>query len=50
MKRSGPTEPLANPDVSESEDAGSFQVIALPALARIKLTACATRIAPTCVT
>jgi hypothetical protein len=29
---------LANPDVSESEDAGKFRVIALEALARIKLT------------
>ena len=34
-----PHEPLANPDVGESEDAGLFQVIALPALVRIKLTA-----------
>ena len=34
-----PTEPLANPDVSESEDAGLFRVIALDALVRIKLTA-----------
>ncbi len=33
-----PHEPLSNPDVSESEDAGQFRVIALPALARIKLT------------
>lgn len=32
-------EPLANPDVSESEDAGLFRVIALDALVRIKLTA-----------
>ena len=35
----GPQEPLANPDVSESEDAGLFRVIALDALVRIKLTA-----------
>ena len=34
-----PQEPLANPDVSESEDAGLFRVIALDALVRIKLTA-----------
>jgi hypothetical protein len=34
-----PHEPLPNPDVSESEDAGAFTVIALDALARIKLTA-----------
>ena len=34
-----PQEPLANPDVSESEDAGLFRVIALNALVRIKLTA-----------
>ena len=32
-------EPLANPDVNESEDAGLFRVIALEALVRIKLTA-----------
>ena len=32
-------EPLANPDVSESEDAGLFRVISLDALVRIKLTA-----------
>ena len=30
---------LANPDVSESEDAGLFRVISLDALVRIKLTA-----------
>ena len=30
---------LANPDVSESEDAGPFRVLALEALVRIKLTA-----------
>jgi hypothetical protein len=34
-----PQEPLPNPDVSESEDAGLFRVIALDALVRIKLTA-----------
>lgn len=34
-----PEEPLANPDVSESEDAGRFQVLSLNALVRIKLTA-----------
>jgi hypothetical protein len=34
-----PQEPLANPDVSESEDAGLFRVIALDALVRVKLTA-----------
>ena len=34
-----PHEPLANPDVSESEDAGLFRVIDLEALVRIKLTA-----------
>jgi hypothetical protein len=34
-----PLEPLANPDVSESEDAGLFRVISLEALVRIKLTA-----------
>jgi len=34
-----PQKPLANPDVSESEDAGLFRVIALDALVRIKLTA-----------
>jgi hypothetical protein len=32
-------EPLTNPDVSDSEDAGAFRVIALDALVRIKLTA-----------
>lgn len=32
-------ETIANPDVSESEDAGTFRVIALDALVRIKLTA-----------
>ncbi len=34
-----PHEALANPDVSESEDAGQFRVIALDALVRVKLTA-----------
>jgi len=34
-----PHEALANPDVSESEDAGAFRVIALDALVRVKLTA-----------
>jgi hypothetical protein len=34
-----PGEPLDNPDVSESEDAGPFRVISLEALVRIKLTA-----------
>jgi len=34
-----PQEPLPNPDVSESEDAGRFRVISLDALVRIKLTA-----------
>jgi len=32
-------EPLANPDVDESEDAGAYRVLALDALVRIKLTA-----------
>jgi hypothetical protein len=32
-------EPLPNPDVDESEDAGLFRVISLDALVRIKLTA-----------
>jgi hypothetical protein len=34
-----PGEPAANPDVSESEDAGTFRVISLEALVRVKLTA-----------
>lgn len=34
-----PHEPLANPDVTQSEDAGPFRVIALDALVRIKLVA-----------
>ncbi len=34
-----PTEPLANPDVTESEDAELFSVLSLEALVRIKLTA-----------
>lgn len=32
-------EAMANPDVSESEDAGAYRVISLDALVRIKLTA-----------
>jgi len=32
-------ESIANPDVSESEDTGDFQVLSLQALVRIKLTA-----------
>lgn len=32
-------EPVGNPDVSESEDAGAYRVLALEALVRIKLTA-----------
>jgi hypothetical protein len=34
-----PHEPLANPDVTQSVDAGLFRVLALEALVRIKLTA-----------
>lgn len=34
-----PHEALPNPDVDESEDAGGFRVLSLPALVRIKLTA-----------
>jgi predicted nucleotidyltransferase len=34
-----PGEPAANPDVTESDDAGAFRVASLPALVRIKLTA-----------
>lgn len=34
-----PHEPLPNPDVSESEDAGLFRVLTLDALVQIKLTA-----------
>lgn len=34
-----PHEPLPNPDVSDSEDAGEFQVLSLSALVGIKLTA-----------
>jgi hypothetical protein len=34
-----PAEPIPNPDVSDSEDAGSFRVLSLPALVQIKLTA-----------
>lgn len=37
MVRAG--EPCVNPDVSESEPAGAFRVLSLPALVRIKLTA-----------
>ena len=33
------SEPLANPDVAESEDLGAFRVVSLPALVQIKLTA-----------
>jgi len=32
-------EPIANPDVTEAEDAGLFRVLSLEALVRIKLTA-----------
>jgi hypothetical protein len=38
-ERVRPHEPVANPDVGESENAGAFRVIALEALVRIKLTA-----------
>lgn len=34
-----PDEPIANPDVNDSEDAGDYPVIGLEALVRIKLTA-----------
>ena len=34
-----PEEAIANPDVTDSEDAGLYRVISLEALARIKLTA-----------
>lgn len=34
-----PQEPVANPDVNESEDAGAYRVLGLAALVRIKLTA-----------
>jgi hypothetical protein len=34
-----PNEPAPNPDVSESEEGGSFRVLSLEALVRIKLTA-----------
>lgn len=34
-----PGEPMANPDVLDSESAGSFHVLSLPALVQIKLTA-----------
>jgi hypothetical protein len=38
-EKMAPQEALPNPDVTESEDAGSFRVLALPALVQIKLTA-----------
>lgn len=38
-ERVHPHEPLANPDVTDSQDAGPFRVISLEALVRIKLTA-----------
>ncbi len=38
-ERVRPTEPAANPDVSESLDTGSFRLIDLAPLVRIKLTA-----------
>lgn len=34
-----PGEPAANPDVSQSEDAGAYRVLTLEALVRVKLTA-----------
>src|SRR5687767_4719184 len=34
-----PLEPVANPDVSQSQDAGAFSILALEALVQIKLTA-----------
>lgn len=34
-----PLEPMANPDVTESEQSPPFQVLSLEAIARIKLTA-----------
>lgn len=34
-----PGEPAPNPDLSESEDLGPFQVLGLEALVRVKLTA-----------
>jgi hypothetical protein len=34
-----PEEPVANPDVADSEDAGLYRVISLEGLVRIKLTA-----------
>jgi hypothetical protein len=42
-----PGEPVDNPDVGESEDAGPFCVISLEALVRIKPPPFATRTAPT---
>ena len=38
-KKVRPHEPLPSPDVSESEEAAAFRVIALDALVRVKLTA-----------
>jgi hypothetical protein len=38
-ERVRPDEPLANPNVSDSEDAASMHVLSLPALVQIKLTA-----------
>ncbi len=38
-EKARPHELLANPDVSESENAGAYQVISQQALTRIKLTA-----------
>jgi hypothetical protein len=37
MVRAG--EPMANPDVTDSEDGGAFRVVSLEALVRMKLTA-----------
>ncbi|NJL31894.1 MAG: hypothetical protein HC898_09815 [Phycisphaerales bacterium] len=39
LEKVKPHEPLANPDVSPSEDAGAYRVLALDALVQIKLTA-----------
>lgn len=39
LEKVKPHEPLANPDVSPSEDAGTYRVLALEALVQIKLTA-----------
>lgn len=38
-ERIGPQERMANPDVNDSEDAGSFRVLSLRALVQTKLTA-----------